>query len=80
MTPINFPHYLTDLNAMHTAVETLTQSQRAMYAKHLMDVCGEYPVGPASTGDYHSDLRSVTNITQATAAQRAEAFLRTTRP
>lgn len=65
------PDYLTDLNAMHEAEKVLTAIQWAEYTMNLgaifvrMGVCKTW-----------SDDGSVMAIS-ATAAQRAEAFLRT---
>ena len=62
------PNYLNDLNAMHEAEKVLTLGQRVIYADNLCIIW---------TG---RDDRAVPIwfwITEATAAQRAEAFLRT---
>lgn len=56
------PNYLTDLNAMHEAEKTLPTANKEVYSGILTIVAG---------GD---DSFPVIN---ATAAQRAEAFLRT---
>jgi hypothetical protein len=64
------PDYLGDLNAMHEAEKVLTAAQRITYADQLCILW---------TG---SDDRAVPIwfwLTEATAAQRAEAFLRTLR-
>jgi hypothetical protein len=58
------PDYLNDLNAMHEAEKMLTESQSAQYERRLMG--SRSFVGAAEFWIYH-----------ATAAQRAEAFLRT---
>jgi len=55
------PDYLNDLNAMHEAEKSLTVSQWAYYLDNLTD-----PYSP----NWEAAVR-------ATAAQRAEAFLRT---
>lgn len=68
------PDFLNDLNAMHEAEKVLTgptddeESQRYKYSANLVFVCGDHqePV----------DVWYWEHIT-ATAAQRAEAFLRT---
>ena len=57
------PDYLTDLNAMHEAEKVLTESQSAEYQRHLEG--SRRFIGAAEFFTYH-----------ATAAQRAEAFLR----
>ena len=59
------PDYLTDLNAMHDAEKTLTPDQQAQYAMTLHEMHGI----PLATF-WHRVICS-------TAAQRAEAFLRT---
>ena len=56
------PDYLNDLNAMHEAEKTLTFHQETDYIAHLMRQHKDYPM---------------TQGFMATAAQRAEAFLRT---
>ena len=58
------PDYLNDLNAMHKAEKTLNPIQAAEYARILTSIAwqSEQPVFAPMT---------------ATAAQRAEAFLRT---
>jgi hypothetical protein len=58
------PNYLTDLNAMHEAEKVLTEEQLEEFTMHL-DAC-LWSGYPASRKTWH-----------ATAAQRAEAFLRT---
>mgnify|MGYP003655820001 CR=1 FL=1 len=55
------PDYLNDLNAMHQAEESIQGANRARWMIHLCKITG--------------DSFWVTN--RATAAQRAEAFLRT---
>lgn len=59
--PSRLPDYLTDLNAMHEAEKVLTGHQWTDYANVLTDI------GPCSRR----------GMIHATAAQRAEAFLRT---
>jgi len=56
------PDYLNDLNAMHAAEKALTFHQETEYIAHLMRQHKDYPM---------------TRGFIATAAQRAEAFLRT---
>ena len=63
------PDYLNDLNAMHEAEKVLTVAQRIAYANQI---------GVGLSGG--SVGRAIPNwwfIHEATAAQRAEAFLRT---
>lgn len=67
------PGYLTDLNAMQEAVATLKPAQRHAYLCALEQVLG-LSIGP---GGWDMDERSLWAIVNATAAQRAEAFLRT---
>lgn len=62
-SPGELPDYLNDLNAMHEAEKTLTGEQYAVFARHL---------------DSMLFRGSARDIISATAAQRAEAFLKTT--
>ena len=73
------PNYLTDLNAMHEAEETLDASQCAEYARQLMKHHPTYCVtvldnrfAPTEEIAYQTY-----QLLHATASQRAEAFLRT---
>lgn len=59
------PDYLTDLNAMHEAEKVLTEHQRIVYKETLADITP------------HDPSVSLWGLCHATAAQRAEAFLRT---
>lgn len=64
---VELPNYLTDLNAMHEAVMSQPKDFLMGFAKNLCDVTG-----------WGLNLNGcVTYIIHATAAQRAEAFLRT---
>ncbi len=66
-TDINMlPDYCNDLNAMHEAETVMTDQQRTSYLDKLYEVCNP-----------HSMLNDDWNLTCATAAQRAEAFLKT---
>jgi hypothetical protein len=70
---IDIPDYLTNLNAMHEAEETLVHQQNWAYAHELskLIVFGE---------DFPSDGlhdNEAWKVLHATATQRAEAFLRT---
>lgn len=58
------PDYLNDLNAMHEAEKFLPSAR--IYHSHLQRVCAD-PAKPY--------VASLSEIIQATAAQRAEAFL-----
>ena len=60
------PDYLNDLNAMHEAVKSLPQNLKPRYFAYLCTVAS----GAISLNGY-------SEATEATAAQRAEAFLRT---
>lgn len=60
---------LSDLNAMHEAVMSLNQTQRAKYRSELADTCRPDGAEPDSIDDL---LEAI----DATARQRAEAFLR----
>jgi len=61
------PNYLNDLNAMHEAEKVLVESQLLRYVRLLLPKdAGD----PLSNGDVYA-------LCFATAAQRAEAFLRT---
>jgi len=66
---VSLPDYLNDLNAMHEAEKGLTPEQRDTYICHLGTVVGHW--------DIFEDIGAVDAIATATAAQRAEAFLRT---
>jgi hypothetical protein len=63
---LGVPDYLNDLNAMHEAVKTLPQNIKPRYFACLCFVVR----GAISLNGY-------SKATEATAAQRAEAFLRT---
>jgi len=63
---ITTPDYLNDLNAMHEAVKSLPQNLKPRYFAYLCAVVS----GAISLNGY-------SEATEATAAQRAKAFLRT---
>ena len=63
-SPWDIPDYLNDLNAMHEAEKTLNQNLAAEYARMLTSTA------------WQSEQPTFAPMT-ATAAQRAEAFLRT---
>lgn len=63
------PDYLNDLNAMHEAEKALTDEQDLEYSESLEQV-----VGARFNSKNGEDMR---RLRSATAAQRAEAFLRT---
>ncbi len=62
------PDYLHDLNAMHKAEKVLRFSQWPVYIDHIIDR-SPVPSSKAAHEGYE--------VCHATAAQRAEAFLRT---
>jgi hypothetical protein len=61
------PDHLNDLNAIHEAEETLTDEQFPEFDERLANTCGWL----------HPHKRQRHVVSRATAAQRAEAFLRT---
>jgi hypothetical protein len=63
---LGVPDYLNDLNAMHEAETVMSDQQRTSYLDKLYEVCNP-----------HSMLNDDWNLTCATAAQRAEALLKT---
>lgn len=65
----DIPNYNGDLNAMHEAEKELPDEAAGVYEGHIYEVCKVQP-----DTIFASDLRKVIC---ATAAQRAEAFLRT---
>jgi len=66
----HLPDYLNDLNAMHEAEKMLTPETRPEYLCQLFTTATK-----GLTGLYPVDENYLTN--HATAAQRAEAFLKT---
>jgi hypothetical protein len=80
------PDYLSDLNAMHEAEKVLDDEQRKVFAWHMM--CGKFDwykeepemreLGPnPRIGWLEESPGDAFKTYHATAAQRAEAFLRT---
>ena len=63
------PDYLNDLNAMHEIEKTLDEMECGFYLDNIVEVCGA-----SEYGEYDMDLM---RILRATAAQRAEAFIKT---
>jgi len=62
-------NYLNDLNAIHVACEMLDEQQEMTFKGHLWEIVRR---------DYESGKRSrILSAINATATQRAEAFLRT---
>jgi len=68
------PDYLTDLNAMHEAENTLPAKSWGNYRIYLMKTCN---CTFMETGEIVVFCSDVDMLINATAAQRAEAFLRT---
>jgi hypothetical protein len=64
-------NYLNDLNAMHEAVSIFDYDQADEFDDHLCDICKK----ANDLADNPTPWRFA--VTNATAAQRAEAFLRT---
>jgi hypothetical protein len=70
---VELPDYLTDLNAMHEARKVLTHDQQVEYSVQLGRlVTSHLPASRSAWMDYY--------IANATAAQHAQAFLRTLNP
>ena len=65
------PDYLNDLNAMHEAEKVLTEDQLSDYGAFLKGKDNE------SVSLYAPEHREIAKVAMASAAQRAEAFLRT---
>ena len=64
------PNYINDLNAMHEAEKVLAHDQMIDYSRHVGKLVTSYlPASRAAWMDFR--------LINATAAQRAEAFLRT---
>ena len=66
------PNYCGDLNAVRVAEDTLSDLPQMLMYNWLKEICertGKFPGGV--------DGRLTTRVWRATAAQRAEAFLRT---
>ncbi len=74
----DLPDYLNDLNAMHEAEMVLNATQLVAYVKHLAAIhptfCVDVLDDRDPDGDWHYEMSF---LITATAAQRAEAFLRT---
>lgn len=62
----HLPNYHSDLNSMHEAEKVLTLDQRHIYWQHLQRISEKERMATAAW-----------TTTTATAAQRAEAFLKT---
>jgi len=76
--PHSIPDYLNDLNAMHEVEMVLNATQLVAYVKHLAAIhptfCVDVLDDRDPDGDWHYEMSF---LITATAAQRAEAFLRT---
>lgn len=72
------PDYLNDLNAMHEAEKVLNANEYAKYAELLSRVHPTYCTLVLDRHEPREDFYCETfSLIHATAAQRAEAFLRT---
>ena len=65
------PQYLNDLNAMHEAVSIFDYDQADQFEDHLCDICKR------SNDEKENPAPWRFAVVNATASQRAEAFLRT---
>ena len=65
------PNYLNDLNAMHDAVSIFDYDQADQFEDHLCDICKR------SNDEKENPAPWRFAVVNATASQRAEAFLRT---
>lgn len=74
---LELPNYLENLNAMHEAEKVLTDTQQGEYQTHLDKIC----FIPRNGIDWEAHMAGIgwnhDERVYATAAQRAEAFLRT---
>lgn len=73
--PIEIPHYVDDLNAMHIAEEILNERQIGDYHFWILD--NDYTMATQFVPGCCPTARQLWFLTHATAAQRSEAFLRT---
>lgn len=70
------PNYLNDLNAMHEAESVCIGTIHAKkHGQMLQEVTGWHCVGIVP--DHARDLTHLSKLSRATAAQRAESFLKT---
>ncbi len=74
------PNYLNDLNAMHEAEKVLTEKQSTLFDSALLTIQGfnrdiDFVDEDGKAAD--DFVKLVKALRHATAAQRAEAFLRT---
>lgn len=75
LEPAPLPDYPTDLNAMHEAEEALFSSRPGFYERSSVTALCAVLGLDEDTGMH--DKRTIRQLLNATAAQRAEAFLRT---
>ena len=67
------PDYCNDLNAMHDAIQSLDHATRVHSFRRALAKA----VGVLQDPDWESSLSLLDKLTNASARQRAEAFLRT---
>jgi len=67
------PDYLNDLNAMHEAEKTLNHEDRVLYVGHMYEIFEREGSGI----EFCDNPQVAATVIHATAAQRAESFLRT---
>ena len=68
---VGIPDYLNDLNAMHEAVSIFDYDQADEFEDHLCDICKRLNDEKENPAPWRFA------VVNATASQRAEAFLRT---
>jgi hypothetical protein len=68
---VGIPDYLNDLNAMHDAVSIFDYDQADEFEDHLCDICKRLNDEKENPAPWRFA------VVNATASQRAEAFLRT---
>lgn len=74
---IFLPDYLHDLNAMHEAEKTLSDSQYGSFSRNLEEIIAEVCWGKGRDFCGMEFPENMARFYSATAAQRAEAFLKT---
>lgn len=75
--PIYPPDYLNDLNAMHEVEKVLNADQCAEYVRYLALDHPTFCILPSEESDEVEVRYQYFSLINATAAQRAEAFLKT---
>lgn len=68
-SPQELPDFCDDLNAMHEAEKALDENQQLVYGSRLYEITGAY--------NQETQRREGWKEIHSTAAQRAEAFLKT---